>query len=450
MHIHCLGLNHTTAPIALRERLDFSEEAVQAALARLGCGEGLEHVTELAILSTCNRVEVYAVSSEVVFDELEAFLSEARGVSVEELHPILYEHLDEAAVKHLMSVAAGLDSLVIGEPQILGQVTRALELARGQGAAGPLLNRLIQAAIHAGKRARTETDISRNPASVASLAARVCEQSHPDLRTAQVVVLGAGEMAELAVEALRKRGVQAILVINRTLERARGLASRWQAEIGTFELVPEALERADILIASTGAPHTLIHPDMVATAMQKRPERSLVLIDIAVPRDIDPEVVSVPHVKLADIDSLNEQLEVSLAERSADIPRVEAIIAEEQAEFMEFLSSLNMLPLIATLHQQAERIRKSEVERTLRRLPGLTEAERMHIEAMTLALVKKILESPTRRLRAEATSSNAVEYAALARALFELDGYGGDHRPTEGGSLQPHRSDAGRAAATAD
>ena len=421
MHLHCLGLNHNTAPIALREKLDFSEEAIQAALARLGCGEGLQHVTGLAILSTCNRVELYAASSEVVFDELEAFLSEARGIPRDDLDPILYRHRDGNAVRHLMTVASGLDSLVIGEPQILGQVTKALELARAQGAAGPLLNRLFQAAIHTGKRARTETDISRNPASVSSLAARMCEQSHPDLKTAQVVVLGAGEMAELAVEALRKRGAQQILVVNRTLDRARGLASRWNAEIATFESIQEALVRADILIASTGAPHTLIHPDMVTAAMKLRPQRSLVLIDIAVPRDIDPEVADLPRVRLVDIDSLNEKLEVSLAERSADIPRVEAIIAEEHAEFMEFVASLNMLPLIANLHQKAESIRQQELEKTLRRMPGITDSERVHIEAMTEALVKKILESPTRRLRAEATSPNAVEYAALARTLFGLD-----------------------------
>ncbi len=421
MHIHCVGLNHTTAPVSLREKLDFSEEAVQAALARLGCGQGLQGISGLVILSTCNRVELYAAAGEIAFDQLEAFLCEARGLNAEALHPHLYQYTDADAVAHLMKVAAGLDSLVIGEPQILGQVTRALELARAQDASGPLLNRLFQAAIHTGKRAHTETGISRNPASIASLAGRLCEQAHPDIKSAQVVVLGAGEMAELAVEALRKRGAQKILVVNRTLERARGLAERWQAEVATFESIQDALVRADILIASTGAPHTLIHPDMVAASMQARPERSLMLIDIAVPRDIDPEVAGGPRVRLVDIDNLNERLETSLAERNADIPLVEAIIAEEQANFLEFMSSLSVLPLIATLRQQAELIRQKELERTLRRLPGLTDAERQHIELMTQAMVKKILESPTRRLRLEASSGNGVEYAALTRALFGLD-----------------------------
>lgn len=439
MHIHCLGLNHTTAPVGLREKLDFSEEAVQAALARLGCGGGLEQVAGLVILSTCNRVELYATSGALVFDKLEAFLSEARDIPEADLQPNLYRLLDGDAVAHLMSVAAGLDSLVIGEPQILGQVTRALELARAQDAADALLNRLFQAAIHTGKRARTETGISRNPASVASLAARLCEQSYRDLTAARIVVLGAGEMAELAVEALRKRGAQQILVVNRTLERAHALAARWKAGAATFESMQEAITGADILIASTGAPHTLIHPEMVAAAMQMRPERLLFLIDIAVPRDIDPQVTQIPHVRLVDIDSLNEKLEVSLAERAQDIPHVEAIIREEHAEFMEFISSLNVLPLIANLHLQAEAIRQTELEKTLRHLPDLSDVERQHIEVMTQALVRKLLDSPTRRLRSEAGSPNALELANLARALFGLE----SRRPADG-----HSSSS--AAATAD
>ncbi len=373
MKIYCIGINHQTAPLSLREKLIFSEEAVRAALARLGCGHGLEHVTELAILSTCNRVELYGVSSKSVFNELETLLSEARNVPADELHPHIYRFVDADAVDHLLHVAAGLDSLVLGEPQILGQVTDALQLSRGQGAAGPLLNRLFQTAIHAGKRAHAETHISRNPASVSSLAANLCERAHPDLRTAEVAVLGAGDMAELAVEALRKRGVEKIVVVNRTLERAQALAKRWDAETSTFESIYEVLSRADILIASTGAPHTLIHKETVNAVMRERSHRSMVLVDIAVPRDIDPEVGEIPHVHLFDIDHLNEHLEQSLAERAAEVPRVEAILAEEQSSFMEFLSSLNMLPLIADLRQQAEAIRSAELEKTLRRLPDLTE-----------------------------------------------------------------------------
>ncbi len=421
MKIYCLGINHQTAPIDLREKLNFSEDAVRASLSRMRCGHELDQVGELVILSTCNRVELYAVASGPVGDELEGLLSEARGVPRNELHPYTYHLTDAEAVDHLLHVAAGLDSLVLGEPQILGQVTESLELARGQDTAGPVLNRLFQAAIHAGKRAHAETHISRNPASVSSLAASLCERAHPDLKAAEVVVLGAGEMAELAVEALRKRGVAKIVVVNRTLERARTLAKRWEAETSTFESLQEAVNRADILIASTGAPHIIVHADMVRLSMQERPARPLVVVDIALPRDVDPEVADIPHVRLYDIDHLNAHLEQSLAERAAEVPRVEEILTEVKGEVLEFLSSLNMLPLIADLRQQAESIRLMELEKTLRRLPDLTEAERARVDALTLALVKKLLDVPTRRLRSAAVSPQAPEYAALTRALFGLD-----------------------------
>jgi glutamyl-tRNA reductase len=420
MYILCLGLNHNTAPLDLREKLALEEDVVRIALARLACGHVASPLSEIILLSTCNRIELYAVSNQLVFVELEAFLSDVSDVPAEQFRAHLYRFTDMDAVRHLFEVAAGLDSLVIGEPQILGQVTRALELARGQNTAGSFLNRLFQAAIHAGKRTRTETAISRNPASVSSLAASLSERTVHKISDAQIVILGAGEMAELAVEALRKRGAQKILVVNRTLERAYLLAQRWDAQAATFEHLLVALVSADILISSTGAPHTLISPAMVHETMMHRAGRPLVLIDIAVPRDIDPDVANIPHVNLYDMDSLNAQLEHSLSERMAEVPQVKNILDEELEQFGDYLKSLDMLPLIADLRQNAEAIRQTELEKTLSHLPDLTEAERDHIEAMTQALVKKLLHAPTHRLRAEATSPRASEYAAIARTLFNL------------------------------
>jgi len=420
MYILCIGLNHTTAPLDLREKLALDEEVVRIALARLACGHVVTLFTELVLISTCNRIELYAVSNQLAFAELEIFLSEISGIPEEQFRTHLYRFNDMAAVRHLFEVAAGLDSLVIGEPQILGQVTRALELARGQNTAGSILNRLFQAAIHAGKRTRTETAISRNPASVSSLAASLSERVVHKISEAQIVILGAGEMAELAVEAFRKRGAQKILVVNRTLERAHALAQRWDAQAATFEQLYTALDFADILIASTGAPHTLISSKMVNETMKRRADLPLVLIDIAVPRDIDPDVANILHVKLYDMDSLNAQLEHSLAERMAEVPQVKNILNEELELFGDYLKSLDMLPLIADMRQNAEAIRQNELEKTLRRLPDLTEAEREHIESMTQALVKKLLHAPTHRLHAEATSPRASEYAAVARRLFNL------------------------------
>lgn len=420
MYIICLGLNHTTAPLDLREKLALDDEVVRIALARIACGHLSTTLTELIFISTCNRIELYAVSNQLVFAELEAFLAEVSDMPVEQFTPHSYRLSGMDAVRHLFEVAAGLDSLVIGEPQILGQVTHALELARGQDTAGSLLNRLFQAAIHAGKRTRTETAISRNAASVSSLAASLSERVVHKISEAQIVILGAGEMAELAVEALRKRGAQKILVVNRTLERAHALAQRWDAESATFEHLHTALVSADILIASTGAPHTLISPEMVQETMSRRAKRPLVLIDIAVPRNIDHDAANIPRVKLYDMDSLNAKLEHSLAERMAEVPLVKNILAEELGLFEDYLKSLDVLPLIADMRQNAETIRQSELEKTLRHLPDLTEAEREHIEAMTQALVKKLLHAPTQRLRVEAASPRGSEYAAVARALFNL------------------------------
>jgi len=420
MHIHCLGINHTTASVSLRERLAFNDDNVRAALARLGCG-GLEDAfSELVILSTCNRIELYAVTPRINPDHLKLFLSEARGVPADEFTPHLYHFHDEKAIRHLVRVASGLDSLVLGEPQILGQVTNALEQARGAGSVGPLLSRLFQRAIHAGKRARTETHIARNPASVSSLAASLAEKSVPDIANSQIVILGAGEMATLAVEALRKRGASKVLVLNRTLERAESLAKRWQAASSTFEQLEEALSAADVLISSTGAPHTIINSGMVARIMNERTFRPLVMIDIAVPRDIDVKCNDLPGVIVHDMDSLHVCLEHSLAQREAEVPLVETILLEEESKFLEFFKSLDMLPLISDLRQQAETIRQAELNKTLRRLPDLNEAERARIEALTQALVKKLLNTPTNRLRAQANTPAAPEYASVARTLFGL------------------------------
>jgi glutamyl-tRNA reductase len=420
MHILTIGLNHTTSPVQLRERLHFSEDQVRASLARLTCGKITSALSEVVILSTCNRIEIYAASSAVAFDELEAFLSDTRSVPIEEFRPHLYRFKDMDAVRHLYEVAAGLDSLVVGEPQILGQVTKALELGRGQNTAGRMINRLFQSAIHAGKRARTDTNISRNPASVSSLAASLSEHTVHKIAEAQVVIVGAGEMAELAVEALRKRGANRILVVSRTLERAQALVQRWNAEATTFENLNDALGRADVLISSTSAPHTIITQEIVKDAMALRTERPLVLIDIALPRDIDPDVAKLPHVRLYDMDTLNAQLEHSLAERLAEVPMVRSILDEEVSEFEEYMKSLEMIPIIADMRQQAEEIRQGLLKKNLSKMPDLTDEERERIEAMTQALVKKILDAPTQRLRAEASCPHAPEYATVVRTLFGL------------------------------
>lgn len=420
MHIYCLGINHASAPLSLLEQLTLGEPGTRSALARVSHSNRPVAFGELVILSTCNRIELYAASAHAVFRELEVFLSEVSGIRAADFRAHVYQVEDLDAVRHLYEVASGLDSLVVGEPQILGQVTRALELAREQNVAGPILNQLFQSAIHTGKRVRTETEIGRNPMSVSSLAASLAARIVQPLADAQVLVLGAGEMAELAVGALRKRGVAHITVVNRTLEHARSLADRWQAHAATYEHLDRLLESADIVVSSTGAPHFVVYVPMVERAMQRRPGQPLIIIDIAVPRDVDPDVASIPHVQVHDMESLNGQVEQSRILRLGEVPRVKEILEEELSRFAQYLESLAMRPLIAGMHQKAEAVRQAELEKTFRHLPDLTDAERARIDLMTRALMKKFLETPTQRLQAEAVCPHAPAYAAVARTLFGL------------------------------
>lgn len=419
MKIHCLGLSHHTASVSLRERMALSPQAA-AALIRSETASG-NAISEAVLLSTCNRVEIYIVADQPSFAALESWLAQQCGLPIEAFAPACYRLLDEDALAHLLRVAAGLDSAVLGEPQILGQITEAYASARAQGTAGQVLSRLFQTAIHAGKRVRTETAISQNPASISSVAVALIAKTVPNLPAAEIIVLGAGEMAELAVEALRKRGAHRITVINRTLTRAQELAGRWQGKAAAFDALPGLLPDADVVIASTGAPHAILSAALIEQAMQARRRRPLVLMDIAIPRDVDPKAGQLPDVQLFDLDSLSAQLESSRARRAAEIPAVEAILAEEQAAFMEYLAMLDVLPIIAGLRQQADAIREAELDKTLRRLSDLSPETRQQLDLLTRSIVNKLLHTPTLRLRETAATPHAADYANLTRTLFGLD-----------------------------
>jgi glutamyl-tRNA reductase len=422
-HIHCLGLNHHTASLALRERLVFSPHHIETSLALLGSGDGpiWSSIQELIILSTCNRVELYAIATHPIFGTLETFLSETRKTSVSDFSSLLYRLLDEDAIHHLLHVAAGLDSIVLGEPQILGQVIDAYMASQRHGMAGKILSRLFQSAIRVGKRARTETAISHNPATISSVAVKLISQTVPDLPAAKIMVLGAGEMAGLAVEALRKRGASNILVVNRNLQRGQELARRWDGRSAALVMLPELLPEMDILITSTGAAHTVIHPSMVEKTMGQRPRRPLVIMDIAVPRDVDAEVKNVPGVCLFDMDTLSEELETYLARRESEVPKVETIIAEEQTTFVDYMATLDIVPIIVEMREQANYIRQIEVEKAIRRMSHLTPEMQGQIDALTKSIVNKILHSPTAQLKEEANGPNAADYTIIARGLFGLD-----------------------------
>jgi glutamyl-tRNA reductase len=418
-----MGLNHETTPLSMRERLTLTEAQQRAALARCGCGdrEAMGGYSELILLSTCNRIELYAEMPEARRDDLVDLLGEITAVPPDLFREGLYQYIGRQAVAHLFRVAAGLDSMILGEPQILGQVAEAYTRALRVGSTGLILSRLFQCAIHAGKRAHHETSISSNPASVSSVAVHLIASIVSPLSDASVLVVGAGEMAELAVEALRKRGVSRITVVNRSVSRARELADRWGAEARAFEDLGVELAKADVVISSTGAPHTIFQEQIVREGMVGRPDRPLIMMDIAVPRDVDPAVRLLDHVHLYDIDELQHHFSQSLEERQAEVPRVQAILDEELGGFWDWHRQLEIRPVIKAMHQRAEAIRCRELDVTLRRLPNLDREAGEQIEALTRALVKKLLHDPTMCLKEQSLNGQAAHYALYARELFGLD-----------------------------
>jgi len=421
MRLHCLGLNHRTAEIEIREKLAFEAHQIEELWRHLQkATKGF--LSELVVLSTCNRVEIYAVSDQPSFGELEQALLKYRNLEIKHVQGLFYRFVDQQVISHLMRVSAGLDSMVLGEPQILGQVTDAYEISLEINACGKILSKLFQSAIRAGKRVRTETEISKDSVSISSLAANMAEQAVSDLLGAQITLLGAGEMAELAVEALKKRGANKFGVISRTISSACGLAEKWDGQAGTMENLSGALEATDILITSTSAPHTLIHRGMIEQVMAERKEHPMVIIDIAVPRDVSPDVSLVENIRLYDIDDLNRGVERAIENRENEIPKVERIIDDEYQAFKEYFATLDVVPVIVEMRQYADSIRQNELEKTLRKLEGLHPKDKEKIKALTHSIVQKILHGPTICLREEANGPNGEKYANAASKLFGLNG----------------------------
>jgi glutamyl-tRNA reductase len=422
MKVLLVGLNHKTAPVEVRECLAFTPTTLRSALTHFDSMHSqahLEYVREGVILSTCNRLEVYALveNFENAKKSIVDFLSRSHDVPPEKFEPYLYVKHNQEAVRHLMCVASGLDSMVLGEPQILGQITEAYEFALSQRAAGTVLSALFRAAIHTGKRARTETGISINASSISSVAANLANKLLGDLSQRQILLVGAGEMGAVAVKALKKRGATDIVVANRTFQKAEELASMWNGQAISFQKLPETLAKADIVITSTGAPHTILNRELVEPAMATRPERPLFIIDIAVPRDVDPEVTELPNVHLRDIDDLQNTAEKNLLEREAEIPLVKEIVAEEIEKYMDWLSSLSAVSTIKALRNQVEQLRLNELERLFNRV-DLNEREQELVATMSHRLINKILHEPTIRLKKETSNGNGALYTSAVRHLF--------------------------------
>jgi glutamyl-tRNA reductase len=419
------GISYRSAPLAVRERLALQPSALRALLRRAPSAGAAEAV----VVATCGRTELYAASAGEPPDvaALGVLLAEASGEPIETLQPYFETRLGGEAVRHLLRVAAGLDSLVLGESEILGQIGDALEAAEAAGTVGTMLIKVFHGAIRAGRRSRAETTIGVGAASVPSVAVSITQQSLGGLAGHPVLVLGAGAMARKAVRALVRRGAGPVTVLNRTRERAAELADRHGAHGAGLEQLPAALREADIVIASTGAPAAVVSADDVRRAAAERGGRRMLIVDMAVPRDVEPEVRAVPGVDYFDLDDLAERAAGNIAERGAQVPKVEAIVAEEVARVLSWLRTASVVPTIASLRSRAEAIRKAELERALRRLTRLDPAELKVLEAFSRSLVKKLLHDPTASLKAEAGTAEAAELALAARRLFQLDSpEGGD------------------------
>jgi len=392
--VTCVGLSHNTSPVEEREKLAFTSAELADALPSLS-----ESLPGVAIVSTCNRAELYTTASEGQGEALIEKLNAVKGASVAAEHFYVLQHT--AAVEHLYRVAAGIDSMVLGESQILGQVREAMSSATDASSLNGTLSHVFHTAIALGKRVRHETDIGRHAVSVSSAAVALARKSLGALENKTVLVISAGSMGKLAAKALGQQTGSRILVANRTLERAAELAEDLGLESETYDLdhLRDALAISDIVISGTSAEEFILGPDDLRSVMEERPERGLLFIDIAVPRDIDPAVRDIPGVHLCDIDDIEAVTGEGWSGRQAEVSRVEAIIAEQVAAFESWWESLDVVPVISALRERAESIRKGELERVFSRLPDLDDESRARIEAMTEAIVKKMLDRPIARLK---------------------------------------------------
>ena len=416
MSIALVGLSFRTAPVALRERLTLTHAALGQALADRAAADG-----EIMALSTCNRFEVYTADAASDPDEAltraRTFIETEGRADLAELTPHLYALTEADAARHLFTVAAGLDSMVVGEAQILGQVGDALQLALAHGTAGRQLAALARHAITTGRRVRSETAIGHGSGSISHAAVALARRACGDLQEQRVLLIGAGKMAEIAAQVLAEQSVGAVRVLNRDATRAAAVAGAIGGAAYDWAKLPEALAWADVVISSTGAPHTLIHAQTLTAIWPQRDARPLLIIDLAVPRDVDRAVGDLSGVTLADIDDLQLSIDAGLRDRAAQIPQAEAIIADETARFMQRHSARDAAPTIAELRDHAERIRAHELQKALRRLNALDPQSQRAVEALTTAIINKLLHEPTMELKRHAGDPR---FTQAARTLFGL------------------------------
>ncbi len=436
MHFILLGLNHETAPVALREKLAFHPSILADASIQLAKQGGLNsQIEEAVILSTCNRIEIYVAVKNVQagIQQIKEFLSNLKKTPLENFEHHLYILEDAEVVQHLFSVASGLKSMILGEAQIQGQLKEAFESAQKFKTVGPLLSALFRNALTVGKRVRTETALSEHSASVSHAAVALVKRSFEGLSGLNILVIGMGKMSLMALKALLKGGANNVTVINRTEEKVKEVAAQFNIKFFGFERLEECLKEADVVISSTGAPHIVLSKPIVQDALIARGTRTLLIVDMAVPRDVDPEVSNIDLVKLYNIDHLKSELDSNGSKRCAEIIKTKNIIEQEMADFAAWRQSLEVTPVITDLRSFADDIQEQEVERALRRLQmELPDHDVQVVQELARRIVNKMLHQPIVRLRAEAAEGNGQSYTAAVRNLFGLsdtDPLCGETRP---------------------
>jgi glutamyl-tRNA reductase len=423
-----IGLNHKTAPLDLLERMTIGDAALTKALHDL---THREHISEAVVLSTCNRTEVYAVAEKFhgAYHDIRDFLSESAYLSPEDFADHLYVHYDAPAVAHLFAVASSIDSVVVGESEILGQVRHAWERARDEEAVGPTLNLLFRHAVEVGKRARTDTAISRSTTSVSQAAVAMASERLGTLAGKRILVLGAGEMGEAMALGLAKAGAADLALANRTWETAVELAARVGGRAVRLLDVPEALVDVDVLLTSTGATAALLQVDDIAGISERRGGRELLIVDIAVPRDVDPAVGEIAGVTLLDMEDLQTFADAGREARRREVSAVQDILDEELERYLGATSAREVAPMIVELRERAEEVRLAELERFRSRLESLDPAQLDAVEALTRGILGKLLHEPSVALKAAAGTPRGDRLVASLRDLFGLES---EHREGPG------------------
>ena len=418
MSLIVVGLNHRTAPVTLLERMTVPEELLTKVLHDL---VAREHLLEVVVLSTCNRIEVYARCTHFhpAVGDISAFLADYSGADPDDFADLLYTYYDEAAVAHLFSVAAGLDSMIVGESEILGQVREAWQAAVREGTA-PQLAGLFRHAVESGKRVRTETGIGRHPVSIPSAAVSVAAEHLGTFEGSKVLVIGAGQMATGLASTLRARGVEHVWIANRTLERAQEAAERIGAQAIPLSEIADTLVDADVMLSSTASTQVLVERATVEMVMACRGGKPLLIVDVALPRDIDPGVREINDVTLLDLDDLKDYARRSAEKRRGEIGKVREILASEIDRYRADRSSREVAPLVTALHDLGENVRVRELERFRAKLEQLDPDQRAVVEALTQGIVNKLLHEPTVRVKDASGTPRGEFYADALAALFDL------------------------------